>query len=105
MLPNRSTIKIIKILPDHAIKWHGLGGAIAAHKTSWSSLCIVYLRVADCLVLQALAGAIEADGIRQRLIPRPMTKIARDLWSRELLLSLYRPIESAEEARLGGRPR
>ena len=34
-----------------------------------------------------------------------MTKIARDLWSRELLLSLYRPIESADAARLGGRPR
>ena len=80
MLANRSTIKIIEILPDHAIKWHGLGVAIAAHKTSRSSLCIVYLRVADCLVLRALAGAIEADGIRQRLIPRLMTKIACDLW-------------------------
>ena len=59
----------------------------------------------DCRVPRALAGAIEAEGISQRLIPRPTTKIARDLSSRELLLSLYRPIGSADAARLGGRPR
>ena len=50
-------------------------------------------------------GAIEDEGISQRLIPRPTTKIARDLWSRELLMSLYKPIESADAARLSGRPR
>jgi len=60
----------------------------------------------DCRVSRALAGAIEAkEGISRRLIPRPTMKIARDLWSRELIMSLYRPIESADAARLSGRPR
>ncbi len=35
----------------------------------------------------ASAGAIEAKGINQRLISRPTTKIARDLWSQALLVS------------------
>jgi hypothetical protein len=39
---------------------------------------------ADCRVPRALAGANEADG---RLIQRLTTKIARDLSSRELLLT------------------
>jgi len=34
-----------------------------------------------------------------------MTKIPRDLWSRELLLSLYGRIISANAAQLGGRLR
>ena len=46
----------------------------------------------DCRVPQALAGAIEAKGISQRLIPRPTTKNAHDLSSRELLLSLLDPL-------------
>jgi len=61
--------------------------------------------LAGCRVPRALAGAIEAEGISQRLTSRPTKKIARDLWSRELLMSLYRPIESADAARLSGRPR
>jgi hypothetical protein len=39
-----------------------------------------------------LAGVIEAERISERLIPRPTTKIARDLWSRALLLSLSDPL-------------
>ena len=50
-------------------------------------------------------GAIEADGISQILIPMPTTKIASDLWSRALLVSLFRPIKSANATQLGGRPR
>ena len=50
-------------------------------------------------------GAIEADGISQILIPMPTTKIASDLWSRALLVSLFRPIKSANATRLGGHPR
>jgi hypothetical protein len=34
---------IIQILPDHAIEWHGLGGAIATHETLRSSLCIAFV--------------------------------------------------------------
>ena len=37
-------------------------------------------------------GAIEDEGISQRLISRPTTKIARDLLSREDLLSLLDPL-------------
>ena len=40
-------------------------------------------------------GTIEAKWIRQRLIPRPTIKNAGDLLSWALLVSLYRPIESA----------
>ncbi len=42
--------------------------------------------MADCGVPQALAGAIQAKGISQRQIPRPTTKIARDLLYRALLV-------------------
>jgi hypothetical protein len=56
-----------------------------AHETSRSSVCVAYLCVADCRVPRALAGAIEAKGISQRLSPRPTTKIARD-WSSGALL-------------------
>jgi len=55
---------------------------------SLCSLC----SLADCRAPQALAGAIKADGISPRLIPRPKTKIAHDLSSRELLLSLSDPL-------------
>ena len=48
-------------------------------RDSWSRELLLSLS-------RALAGAIEAKGISQRLIPRPTTKIARDSWSRELLL-------------------
>jgi hypothetical protein len=41
---------------DHAIKWHGLCGAIAAHETLRSSLRVVYLRVVDCHVPQSISG-------------------------------------------------
>ena len=37
-------------------------------------------------------GTIEAEGISQRLIPRPTMKIARDLWSRALLVCLSDPL-------------
>ena len=62
--------------------------AITAHETSRSSLCVAYLCVADCRVPRALAGAIEAKGISQRLTPRPTKKIARDLLSRALLVNV-----------------
>jgi len=42
--------------------------------------------LADCRLPRVLAGAIEAEGISQRLTPRPTKKIARDLLSRALLL-------------------
>jgi hypothetical protein len=87
------------------LEWHGLGGVIVAHETSRSSLRVFYLCIVDCQVPQALLGAIEAKGISWRLILRPATKVTRDLWSRELLFSSYRPIKSADAARLGGRPR
>ncbi len=58
-------IYIIEMPPDHAIEWHGLGGAIAAHETSRSSLCLSLHSLADCRVLRALAGAIEANWISQ----------------------------------------
>ena len=38
----------------------------------------------DCQVPRALVGAIKAKRIRQRLIPRPTTKISSDLLLREL---------------------
>jgi hypothetical protein len=60
---------MIEIPPDHAIEWHGLGGAIAANETSRSSLCLSLCSFADCRVPRALAGAIEADGIRQETEP------------------------------------
>ena len=53
----------------------------------------------DCRVSRALAGAIEAKGISQRLIPRPTTKIARDSWSRELLLRMVVLLVSSKIAR------
>ncbi len=56
---------LIQIPPDHAIEWHGLGRAIAAHETPRSSLCLSLCSFADCRVPRALAGAIEADGISQ----------------------------------------
>ena len=74
---------------SRAIFVDGLGGAITAHETLRSSLCVAYLRVVDCWLPRALAGAIEAEGISRRLIPRLMTKIARGLSSRELLLSIW----------------
>ena len=43
LLANRLMISIIEIPPDHAIGWHGLGGAIAAHETSWSSLTLAFV--------------------------------------------------------------
>jgi hypothetical protein len=66
--------------------------AIAALKTSRSSLRVAYLCIADCRVPQALAGTIMAKGISQRLIPRLTKKIARDLLLRALLVSLLDPL-------------
>ncbi len=43
------------------------------------------------------------NGSVERLITKPTMKIARDLLSQALLLSLYRPIQSADVARLSGR--
>jgi len=40
-----------------------------------------------------LAGAIEAEGISQRLIPRPTTRIACDLSSRALRVGLLDPLD------------
>ena len=65
LLASRLTIQIIEIPPDHAIEWHGLGRVIAANETLRSSLCLSLRSFADCRVPQALAGAIEADGISQ----------------------------------------
>jgi hypothetical protein len=42
LLANRLTIDY-QIPPDHAIEWHGLGRAIAAHETLWSSLCFAFI--------------------------------------------------------------
>ena len=37
-------------------------------------------------------GAIEVERLSQRLSPRPMTKITRDLWSQALIESLSDPL-------------
>ena len=85
-------IGILRSLALTNIEWHGLGGAIAAHETSLSSLGVVYLHIVDCCVPRALAGIIKVEQISERLIPRPTTKIARDLWSRAPLMSLSDPL-------------
>ncbi len=41
---------------DETPNWHGLGGAIAAHETSRSSLHIAYLRVVDCRIPRSVSG-------------------------------------------------
>jgi hypothetical protein len=43
----------------------------------------------DCRVPRALAGAIEADGISPETEPEADNEVARDLSSRDLLISLY----------------
>jgi hypothetical protein len=58
----------------------------------------------DCRVPQALAGAIGAEGISRETDSEADDEDRPYSWSRELLLSLYRPIGSADAAQLGGRP-
>ena len=64
LLANRFMIQIIEIPPDHSTKcWHGLGRAIVGD-LAIISLCSI-CSLADCRVLRALSGAIEANGISQ----------------------------------------
>ena len=90
LLASRLTIyRLLKYrwtMPSNGMPWRGDCGP-----QDLAVISLLSLRsFVDCQLLQALAGTIEAEeGISRRLIPRPMTKIACDLWSQELLLSLY----------------
>jgi hypothetical protein len=65
---------------------------IVAHETSWSSLSLAFVALLIVKYCEPQRAPSRPKGSVERLIPRPTTKIARDLSSQELFLSSLDPL-------------